>query len=141
MQAMNEVAGVAWAQQELGNIALKQGEFETARRLLEQSLGTFRERHRKLGVVRALTAFARLMLPSQPQRAATLLGAGEAQRQAIGVPLPPSEREEHDRDRAALREILGETGFAAAWATGQSMTEQEAIAWALGEEMRSASDS
>jgi hypothetical protein len=36
-----------------------------------------------------------------------------------------------DRQVAAVREALGEEAFAAAWAAGQAMTPEEAIATAL----------
>ena len=68
---------------------------------------------------------------THPDRAARLLGAVEALREAIGAPLPPAQRGEIDRVTAAMRDALGEETFAAAWAEGGAMTPDQAVAHAL----------
>ena len=60
-----------------------------------------------------------------------LLGAAAALREESGVPVPASEREDHDRAVAAARTTLGETAFAAAWAAGRALTMEEAVNEAL----------
>ncbi|MFQ6097711.1 MAG: hypothetical protein ACE5O2_08280 [Armatimonadota bacterium] len=47
--------------------------------------------------------------------------------------LPRNERDEYERSIAALRDALGEDAFTKAWAGGQAMTMDEAMAYALGE--------
>jgi DNA-binding NarL/FixJ family response regulator len=59
--------------------------------------------------------------------AAQLLGAAEALRDAIGVPIPPIESAEYERSISAARVHLGERAFAAAWAQGRSMTAEQAL--------------
>jgi hypothetical protein len=54
-------------------------------------------------------------------------------RSTIGTPLPPSARATYDRAVAAVREALGADAFAAAWAEGQALPLEEAIAEALTE--------
>jgi hypothetical protein len=49
----------------------------------------------------------------------------------IGLRLRDDERANHDRVVAAMRGSLGESTFAAAWATGQTMPLATAIADAL----------
>jgi DNA-binding NarL/FixJ family response regulator len=44
------------------------------------------------------------------------------------MPVPPVERAPYERDMAAVRAQLDEASFAAAWAAGQAMTLEEAIA-------------
>jgi hypothetical protein len=49
----------------------------------------------------------------------------------MGAPLPPAERAEHHRSAAAVRTVLGEAAFTAAWAEGRAMSLDDAIAAAL----------
>jgi hypothetical protein len=78
-----------------------------------------------------MEAFARLAAPGEPERAAKLWGAAESLRDSLGLPLPPNELEEYDRNRAAAREALGEEAFARAGAAGRAMTVEQAIEYAL----------
>jgi len=63
----------------------------------------------------------------QLERAARLLGAAAALREAIGAPLSPGERVRYDRDMSTVRAGLGEATFAAAWATGKAMPPEQVI--------------
>ncbi len=50
---------------------------------------------------------------------------------SIGAPLPPVDRRRYDVAIADIRAQLDEPTFAAAWAEGQAMTLEQAIAYAL----------
>jgi hypothetical protein len=63
-----------------------------------------------------------------------LYGASDGLRAVIGAPRPPNEREEADRDLAALRATLGEAAFDSAWAAGRALTWEQAIEYALEDE-------
>ncbi len=70
----------------------------------------------------------------QPERAARLFGAVEPSAEANarhGEPFFPVHQRELDRDLAAARAQLDETAWAAAWAEGQAMTLEQALAYAL----------
>jgi hypothetical protein len=67
----------------------------------------------------------------QPERAARLFGAAEALHEAIGKPLPPFLRADYDRDVAAVHAQLDDATFDAAWAAGQALSLEQAIAEAL----------
>ncbi len=67
----------------------------------------------------------------QPATAARLYGAADAQRAKLGLPIDPPFRAEYERDVAVARQALDETAFAAHWAAGQSLTEEQAVAEAL----------
>jgi predicted ATPase/transcriptional regulator with XRE-family HTH domain len=71
----------------------------------------------------------------QPERTAHLLGAAA---QVLGElppsPLPPSLAAQREHVAPAARQALGEDAWAAAYASRQSLTLEEAIAEALGEE-------
>jgi hypothetical protein len=65
------------------------------------------------------------------QRAARLWGCAQKLRQDIGTPQPPTERALHEPYLALTREGLDEASFAIAWAFGQTMSVDQAIAFAL----------
>jgi tetratricopeptide (TPR) repeat protein len=68
----------------------------------------------------------------QLERAARLFGAAEVLRESTGTPLPPAYRAAYERDVTAIRAQLDDDVFAAAWAAGQALTLEQAIAEALG---------
>jgi predicted ATPase/DNA-binding SARP family transcriptional activator/uncharacterized protein HemY len=123
--------GIAYSLHYLGSVAFQQGDYGAARGLFEESMTIRRELGEKWCIASLLEEFVKLAAQRQPERAARLWGAAEALREAIGTPLPPKERKEYGRQIAALREALGEKGFVAAWAEGQAMMLEEAIAYAL----------
>jgi hypothetical protein len=69
----------------------------------------------------------------QPERAARLLGAAEALRQAICAPQPPADRLGWEHSCSSVRAKLGEAMFSAAWVAGRAMTLEQAVAYALEE--------
>src|SRR5437667_74643 len=68
----------------------------------------------------------------QPVRALRLAGAGAAHRP--GINLGGAEQAWLDRMLAPARHALAETAQAAAWAAGQAMTLEQAVAYALSDE-------
>jgi hypothetical protein len=65
--------------------------------------------------------------------AARLFGAVEGLRATIGYSMRQRLRDDYERDLATTRAALGEAVFAAAWAAGQALTLDEAVAEALAE--------
>lgn len=65
---------------------------------------------------------------------ARLLGAAEALRETIGMPLLPGDRPDYDRTAAATRAGLG--GRFAAWAAGRALPLEEAVAQPLAADNR-----
>jgi tetratricopeptide (TPR) repeat protein len=65
------------------------------------------------------------------ERAVRLFGAAAALWDRLGLPRAPEHREEHERQVAAARAALGEEAFAAAWAAGQRLSLEQAVAMAL----------
>src|SRR5690606_40878433 len=63
-------------------------------------------------------------------QAARLFGAEEALREAIGAPVA-HHRARHDQAIAAVRDGLGATAFATAWAAGRAMPLADAVAEAI----------
>jgi non-specific serine/threonine protein kinase len=117
----------------LGLVAWRQGDAASAMAHLRESLAIWREQGDQVGITECLEGLAAVEAgTSRPARAARLLGAAAAQRAAIGAPLPPVERPGHDATVSAVRAALGEATFAAAWAEGQAMPLEQAVAEALG---------
>ena len=58
--------------------------------------------------------------------------AAQALREKIGALLPPKDKEEQEREVAKTQEEMGAEAFAAAWAEARSMSLEQAIAYALG---------
>ncbi len=66
-------------------------------------------------------------------RAARLLGA-VATRPVPPLWLPREDRRVHEESAAAARVALGEAGYAAAWATGEAMTLEQAVDYAFSDD-------
>ncbi len=124
--------GIAISLNNLADIALVQGDYVRARALAQESLAIHGELGNKSGIAANLEGVAEVAgAQGQAASAARLWGAAEVLREAIGEPLPPSDRVRHDRDRAAVRAQLGEAAWAAAWAAGRAMPLERAIEHAL----------
>jgi tetratricopeptide (TPR) repeat protein len=67
----------------------------------------------------------------QSHRAARLLAASEALREALGVPRPPHAQPAYDSAVASVREALGEGAFTAAQAEGTGLSLEQIIGEAL----------
>src|SRR5579859_1261731 len=123
-----------WAYYGLGYAALAQDDTADAGAHIYRALTLFRDEGDRSGISFCLAGLAGVAaLDKAPQRAARLWGAAEALRQSIGARQAPATRVTRERLMATAREQLGEVAFAAAWAEGQKMTMDEAIALALPE--------
>jgi non-specific serine/threonine protein kinase len=102
--------------------------------LLKESLMLGCELDDKLSIASVITELGYVAdAQRQPARAAQLLGAAEALRSVMGISLSNAERIDYDRRVSALCTYLGEETFSTAWAMGQAMTLEQAIAYALDE--------
>jgi len=131
--------GVAWCEEQLGLIALAGGDQAAAAARLRSSYAThrdLRDRWRMSSVLEDLAAAAVAVADrgddppghddaagaedevGGAERAARLLGAAQAMRDAIGTAISPCERPQHDRTAEAARCSLGDAGYQAAWQRG-----------------------
>ncbi len=128
--------GTAYSLNGLGCIALRQGDTERAAALARESLTLRRGLGHLAGLHESLESLAAVAVAQgQHERAALLFGAAEAGREAIGAPLPPVQRPDYEQHVGTLRVALGERASATAWAEGRAMTLEQAIEYALSEEM------
>jgi predicted ATPase/DNA-binding CsgD family transcriptional regulator len=124
--------GVAWSLNQLGIVEQRRGDHERAEALLRESLEVhldLGDRWRAASVLESLSCLA--CERGYLERAARLLGVAGALREAVGTPLPPCERADHDRNVAALHAAMGEEPFEKARAEGQAMTPEQALDHAL----------
>jgi tetratricopeptide (TPR) repeat protein len=119
----------------LGELSLEDGDLETAKALFMRNIAFGRERGNNPILLSALANLARLSLQAgAPERAARLVGAGEALSEKSGVRLQPVEQPDYDRSMALAREQLTADVFDALRAEGRAMHLEQAVAYALAEE-------
>jgi tetratricopeptide (TPR) repeat protein len=126
--------GMAFRLHNLGQVDLHRDQPERAAAMLAESLGLFQELGHMLGVMMnlaALGAVASAAGTAHFARAARLFGAATALRERRGVAQHAPVAEQYARQVAAAREGLGPADFAAAWAEGEALTPEQAVAYAL----------
>jgi hypothetical protein len=134
VESMPHVDARSWPLRNLAYLALHAGDLPSAERLILESLDLSREEGNTLGRTQCLVALAGVAAArGRPAQAARLLGAFEARINLIGPPPFRPERFERDRCVGEVRTRLGEQEFAAAWAEGQLLTLEQAVADALDE--------
>lgn len=130
--------GIAWSLEQLGLLELAGGGDGPARRVtraeetLRRSFETHRElrdRWRMSSLLEDLAAAALsdTAAPAAARRAAVMLGAAHALREAIGTVLAPCERPQHDAVTERARLALGEDAFGEAWRRGLAATDPAAL--------------
>jgi predicted ATPase/DNA-binding SARP family transcriptional activator/DNA-binding CsgD family transcriptional regulator len=115
---------------------------DSAERFLKEGLALSQETGDWEYVAYCLEGFAGLAgARVQGVRAARLWGAAESLRSTIGAPPTPEARRYYDRSMAAARALLGEAAWEAAFAEGSAMSAEEAVEYALSEEVAPAPES
>jgi predicted ATPase/transcriptional regulator with XRE-family HTH domain len=117
----------------VGRVAYLQGDYGESETMLRQALGLIGE-YRLMGNTLAdcldwLAALA--AAKGQACRAARLFGAAETHWRVSGLVRYAPDRPAYERDVVAARAQLDDQAFAAAWAFGQAMSADVAIAYGL----------
>jgi non-specific serine/threonine protein kinase len=123
----------------LSVMALAEGDAATARARLTQAVTVLRDGGSVWSIPPDLRGLAQVAeVQGQPERAARLWGAVAAQHQALRGRSLPTAQDLHadslEQTAASLRARLGDAAFDAAWAAGQAMSLEEAVADALAED-------
>jgi predicted ATPase/DNA-binding CsgD family transcriptional regulator len=113
----------------LGRIATTQGDHQLAARHLSESITLSQSTGSRIGVIRALDAFAALAAADRPDAGVQLAAAAAALRSAADLPPAPGSRTQRILDAAAH---LGDRAVRLLWATGSELTSAGAVALALG---------
>ena len=124
--------GIAAALVNQGRAALYTKDPARATQLLTESLRLFNQVGDRAGIAECFEALAGAFCASgKIVRAAQLLGAAEALREKIGVPLSPIERDTYNATVAAVMKQTDPYTFPEAWAEGRAFALEHAIAIAL----------
>jgi tetratricopeptide (TPR) repeat protein len=127
-------SAVAWSLHNIAFTQLQRGDFEAARSAIVESLELMREMGDRRGFAGCLKIMGALAIAGdQAALAAQLYAAGMRQDSELGLTGHPAYMDEHLSDFAAMKESLGDSGFAAEWSWGESLAIDEAVAYALGE--------
>jgi predicted ATPase/Tfp pilus assembly protein PilF len=124
---------MALALETLGLIATAQQEPAQALRSFAETIVIYREVGDQAGVAACIegTATAQLLF-RKPTLAAWLLGAAEALREEIQVPISPVDRADYERTTRAIRALIDEATFVSAWSKGRTTPIEHVIAVMLG---------
>jgi hypothetical protein len=123
---------IANALTDLGNLACEQSDCSAARSLYEESMVIFGELGDIRGIARLLEGFMGLaIVQDQPERALRLAAIAKAIRKEHGVPLPPDEQARLQLKLEPLQRALTESTGAASWISGEAMSVERAIEYAL----------
>jgi non-specific serine/threonine protein kinase len=119
----------------LAHIHLRRGEYSEARALFIESLRLHQGWH-LWGLAWRLEGFAGLAaMAEEPHRAARLYGAAEAMLERVGAKFHWIDRLGYERYVATARAQLGHDAFNTAWAEGRALTSEQAVAYALAEQL------
>lgn len=128
-RALDSKPRIAHALHSLGMARLRLGDVPRAVSHLRESLTLFQEVDDRGGIAMCLEGAAALLAAAgQPGTAARLLGAAEALRERLGVPLLPTDRADYDHAVEQAQAGMDEQSFRSAWAAGRLLTPDEAIA-------------
>ncbi|MFT4039749.1 MAG: LuxR C-terminal-related transcriptional regulator [Thermomicrobiales bacterium] len=122
---------LAGALGDLGHVSMVLGLDVQARQALGESLAHFRDLEHVQWIVWCLASLGGVAAGAQPDRAVRLFAAGARMQAAAGETFRPFVQPNYDRKLAQARATLGETAFAGAWAAGQALSLDEAIAEAF----------
>lgn len=132
-RALGDKWGIANSLSSLTNLLIHLGQCQGVWELIQESLLINIELGDKTAIAYCLEDFAGLAAgEGQPERALILAGAAAALRGEIGGPLPAGEQAALDRVLAPARQAIDQAGQEKAWRTGQAMSLEAALAYALG---------
>jgi predicted ATPase/DNA-binding SARP family transcriptional activator len=125
----------------MGHLERDEGNYARARAFYQESLVLRRELGVQFAVAQSLEDLAALAgMEQQFERAIRLLGAQDSCCETLGARPPVADAANYERTLAEGRVTLGEAAFAAAWATGRSMSLEQAVDFAMGETPPSSDD-
>jgi tetratricopeptide (TPR) repeat protein len=131
-RALGDRWGIALALGNLAEVAQKEGDLTRAHSLNAQCLTMRWELGDQKLLAGSFEAYGHLLAAERRwAEAAALLGAAQQVRESLGITVRPSEQPLYDRNIATIRAALGESGFAAGWTRGFTMTREQVFAYAL----------
>lgn len=131
-----EETGDRWEQtsplRSLGQLALARGDYQQATDFYTKSIVLCQGMRGTWFLTRGLEGLARVVCAQRDfLRSATLLGAAEGQRSALGAVVMPIVRSDYDQTISLLQKALSLPAFEEAWHKGKSMSTEQSIRYAL----------
>jgi hypothetical protein len=118
--------------QNLGFVAIHNGEFQLAESYARQSLALVLEMHNASQIAATLMGLAGACgAGNKPEKGARLMGAAEALLEANGLVLQPADVLEVEKYQSILREKLGDNVYEEMGLEGRGLNQEEAVALAL----------
>jgi hypothetical protein len=129
---LTDKAGAADSFYGLAKVTSAQGDQAQAYGFYAESLVLRRDLGDRAGIAACLEGIATVVeISGRSRQAARLLGAAQALRDAIGASLSPIDLSHCEQVIATVRVSLGERAFASAWVEGQTMSQEQVVAYAL----------
>lgn len=120
------------SQSELAHVLRGHGGLDEPLGIYKDLLPKWKDLGHRAAVAHELECIAYILRrKEEPERAATLLGAAEALRNAIDSVMTNYEQEEYAKELSQLRDMLSEDSMRKKWDEGKSMTMEQAIQLAL----------
>ena len=130
----DERLGLA-ARSDLGHALRRGGRFADAMAIYRETIGGWVHLGQRGAVANQLENIAFVAIEmDRPERAARLLGAAAAMREAVDAPMAMEEGPEYEAIVARLREMLDPAVLATEWDAGRALTLAEAVAFARADE-------
>jgi DNA-binding CsgD family transcriptional regulator len=129
---VGELGTMTWSLEGLGQVALLDREYTEARERFSHALVLRQELGDRPGIANCLDGIGGLLAAhAKRDEAIRIAGAAEALRNTLQLPLEPMRRDLRERWLGPLRGSVDEQSISAAWAGGQYMDVDEAVAFAL----------
>ena len=113
----------------LGRIACDQGQLTRAAALYQEGLALAGQTGSQGALAACLDGVAAVSAATgEPHRAVHLYAAAATLRATLGAPLAPADQAVLTREVASVRAALGPAAFAAAWAAGEALPLEQAVA-------------
>ena len=117
---------------ELAHLERRHGHFAQAKSLYRETIRAWQKIGHRAAIAHELECLAFVAkAQEEAEHAARLLGAAEALRESIDIPMRPIEHLEYDREVSDLRTNMDEAAFVNAWAEGRALTMEQAIEYVL----------
>lgn len=136
---VRDTLGISMCLTTMGLTETARGNHARAMRLTRENLRLARGSDDKTSIQFSLVTLAVVALGlGNPARAARLWGAAETMRESFGIHLTPLTRSlvNYEGLLTAAWAELGEAAFNAAWTEGKAMTQDEAVEYALADEVK-----
>jgi tetratricopeptide (TPR) repeat protein len=131
VQTVGSPLAAAFVHWTLGELAWDLGAEARALPLLRQAMARLWDLKETWSALACLERLAVTFVRGRPLIAARLLAAAAVWRDTVGLRRPAVDEARYERALGAVREALGGEAFVAAWADGQSLSPEQAIAEAL----------